>query len=196
MKNRGFTIVELVVVMTIMAILVSLGTFSAYRAQVNARDTERAADVASIARGLEERYKLGNSFAVTNNGSTELQAGQYPGNNELIHTWGHSRSHITPNIIDGGYDTQVFPGTTKASFTSPSDRYLTWSCVWACTSRPDNPSAFIPSYVTPATDLDKYVYVPIDATGDVCCCSGCVRFELFYKKESTGELVKVNSNHQ
>ena len=48
-KPRGFTIVELVVVMTIMAILLTLGVVCLNASQLNARNMKRDTDLDAIA---------------------------------------------------------------------------------------------------------------------------------------------------
>lgn len=63
---EGFTVVELVVVMVIMAILLTLGVASYNSYQVNVRDSERLADINAIATGLEARYDKGNSSITLN----------------------------------------------------------------------------------------------------------------------------------
>ena len=71
MKRRaGFTIVELVITITIMAILFTLAVVNLRGSQVGARDDERKADVDSIARALETFYMSGTD------GSTVV--GRYP----------------------------------------------------------------------------------------------------------------------
>ena len=51
--RRGFTIVEIVIVMVIMAILIGLAVLNISSTQANARDNKRKTDVENIARGLE-----------------------------------------------------------------------------------------------------------------------------------------------
>jgi prepilin-type N-terminal cleavage/methylation domain-containing protein len=65
MHHRGFTIVELIIVITIMAILMTLGVVNLRNAQVNARDTERKTDISTIAKYLEVYYTSGNNSTST-----------------------------------------------------------------------------------------------------------------------------------
>lgn len=53
--RRGFTVVELVVVMVIMAILLAIGGLAIGSSRANARDAERTSDIEILARGLETR---------------------------------------------------------------------------------------------------------------------------------------------
>lgn len=59
MKQRGFTIVELLITITIMGILLALGTVVLSSTQVQARDDERKADVQAIQIALESFYASG-----------------------------------------------------------------------------------------------------------------------------------------
>ena len=59
MRRRGFTIIELVITITIMAILLTLGVVSLSGTQKNARDSERKSDISTIALNLESYYLSG-----------------------------------------------------------------------------------------------------------------------------------------
>jgi len=49
MKRRGFTIIELIIVVTIMGILLTIGVVNLRGSQANGRDAERKVDVDTIA---------------------------------------------------------------------------------------------------------------------------------------------------
>lgn len=70
MNRRGFTIVELIIVIAIMGILLVLAVVNLRGTQVNARDNERKTDIENIGQHLEIFYKSGT------NGSTVV--GRYP----------------------------------------------------------------------------------------------------------------------
>jgi len=61
MNRRGFTIVELIITISIMAILLTLGTISLSDSQANARDSERKTDINTIALHLETFYISGTN---------------------------------------------------------------------------------------------------------------------------------------
>ena len=65
MKSRGFSIVELVIVITIMGILMSLATVTFIGTKANARDSERKADLQAIALHLETYYRDNGSYPST-----------------------------------------------------------------------------------------------------------------------------------
>jgi type II secretion system protein G len=50
---RGFTLVELLIVMAILGILMALGVSSFQSARIKARDAKRKSDIATIAKSLE-----------------------------------------------------------------------------------------------------------------------------------------------
>jgi prepilin-type N-terminal cleavage/methylation domain-containing protein len=73
MVKRGFTIVELIIVITIMGILIVLGVVNLNSSQTNARDAERKSDTETIATALESVYNSGYKNAIGN-----FKIGQYP----------------------------------------------------------------------------------------------------------------------
>ncbi|OGK18347.1 hypothetical protein A3G67_03580 [Candidatus Roizmanbacteria bacterium RIFCSPLOWO2_12_FULL_40_12] len=56
--RKAFTLLELLVVIGIIAVLVSLGTFSYTTAQKKARDTKRKGDLHAIQNSLEQYYSI------------------------------------------------------------------------------------------------------------------------------------------
>lgn len=66
MNHRGFTIVELLIVIAIMGILLTLGVVNLHGSQISARDSERKADAESIATYLETYYTSGSDSSAAN----------------------------------------------------------------------------------------------------------------------------------
>lgn len=69
-RNAGFTLVELLITMTVMVILLVLVVVSLRSNQANARDEERKTDVGVIAQQIESYYEAG---------TPTTNPGQYPG---------------------------------------------------------------------------------------------------------------------
>jgi prepilin-type N-terminal cleavage/methylation domain-containing protein len=65
MRTRGFTIVELIITITIMGILLTLAVVGVGTTQMNARDNERKADIEAIALHLESFYRGGSRDSST-----------------------------------------------------------------------------------------------------------------------------------
>ena len=185
-KKRGFTIVELVVVMTIMGILLTLGIVGLGASQANARDTERKSDIEAIAKGLESRYVQGNIFGV----ASYITKGTYPSVYELQHAQGQSVSTITPNqqtqyleqILNGTRTSNFFPpGAESSDITATFKPICTSSCAAAENAAQRDAAANTPGV---------YVYEPITATGAVCLNTACVRYNLYYRLETSSATVQ------
>lgn len=60
--SKGFTLVELLVAIAIIALLTSVGLVSFSRAQQNSRDARRKADLQSLKAALEMYYDSNNAY--------------------------------------------------------------------------------------------------------------------------------------
>ncbi len=132
-ERRGFTIVEVMIVIIIMGILLVIGTVLFRGYQSNARDKEREADVAAIQAYLESIYPMELRAGLKENGDVVKPAGAYP------------------TTTDSGYQEVIFKDLDAASLTPPGAD----SRLKVPTLQPVVPS---PSDV--ATIKDKYVYTP------------------------------------
>ena len=64
MKNRGFTLIELMVVVAVIAILATIALFGLRSAQGSARNTQRQQIANSVRSGLERYYGDKNTYVV------------------------------------------------------------------------------------------------------------------------------------
>lgn len=73
--NKGFTLLELLVVIGIIAILIAMGTVSYSTAQKKARDARRQGDLQALQKVLEQCYSLSSTYtypAITGNGTSSV----------------------------------------------------------------------------------------------------------------------------
>lgn len=196
-RRLGFTIVELVVVMVIMAILLTLATFNISGSQANARDNERNTDMAVVARGLETRYKEGNPDVTA---PSYVAPGSYPDITEMAHILGASNASFTPTQIAGGYPSDALPGTVAANFSPPGAAstpyagFVIASCAGTCGAA--NDSAVTGSTTGSAVTKAQYYYEPIDANGNICSGVPCVRYNLYWHTEVDNLSHILRSKHQ
>ena len=64
MKKKGFTLVELMIVITVIAILSTIAVVSFTRVQKQARDTKRKSDIRALATALQAYYTEKNQYVV------------------------------------------------------------------------------------------------------------------------------------
>lgn len=90
MKNKGFTLVELLVVMAILGILVTLVAGGFRTAQMRGRDSKRKSDLKEIANALEVFYSDHNKYPDANDGNGQIQACPYVSGEDNDCIWGAS----------------------------------------------------------------------------------------------------------
>ncbi|MBC7512470.1 prepilin-type N-terminal cleavage/methylation domain-containing protein [Candidatus Saccharibacteria bacterium] len=192
--KRGFTVIEVLVTILVMVILLGLGTVGLRASLANGRDAERQADIETIARGLETFYLKGNPYYIA-----APSKGSYPGSNMKIHIDG-------AGWCDAAYFKNAV-AQAEYNYCSPGQNY--WSEFLIPNAAMTPPGKSGPSVANPwlaaQTDIPariitnvnngEYVYLPLDADNNHCY-GLCPKFELYYKKETTGEVVKVKSVHQ
>ena len=64
-SKKGFSLIELLIVIAIIGILVSIGLAAFSRAQTQARDGQRKADIEQIRGALEQYYADNNHYPAT-----------------------------------------------------------------------------------------------------------------------------------
>lgn len=169
MNRRGFTIVELLIVIALMGILLTLSVVNLRSTQISSRDTERKTDIDTIASQLEIYYKVG-----TDN-STVL--GRYPSTAEL-----NNSTNIQANLRDADLKSFTPPGATSADtgFVAATNSTQTTAGV------------------SPQPTTSTYIYQPLQQNETLCNSAAqmCTKFNLYYKLESDGLVYMKTSKNQ
>lgn len=165
----GFTLIELIIVITVIGILLTVGLVAQSNLRDYATDRERGDDVASIARRLEQAYT-----------NQDIGSASYPSTAEIIaDATGRTRTLSGINA-----DALAAPGTTRSAIvpaTSPS-----------ISSPTPDPTSDTYVYLPLTTDdslctADPSTTLPAD---------NCVRFFLYYRTLIGKKLVALRSMHQ
>ena len=165
-RSRGFTLVELLIVIVIITLLAVLTTVNLRGSQANARDTERKNDVDNIVRGLEGYYVQSANNA------------RYP-SNYLTHP-DRTDDSVTDALRDIDTKSLRAPGQTTRSFISATNTIETITGV--------TPSPTINTYV--------YQPLQSNNTLCTSVAQECRRFNIFYRLESDNTVYKVMSKYQ
>lgn len=185
--NRGFTVVEVLVTLVVISILLGLGTVGIRSSLVNARESERKADIETIARGLEARYNRSYSYKwVDGDGITQTSTfgpGDYPGSTEswdVLFYWG--RAPIA----------EALPGVSAAAWMSPGGHNTSGgSCILYGfpSAQPKCDAAEKPSNIQEAFAdgsggwKDVYLYEFVGKDGKYCN-GDCTRYNLYWISET------------
>lgn len=166
--QRGFTLVELVIVITIMSIILVLGVVNLRSSQATARDQERKTDVENIARGLEGFY--------TNSTGTPSYPSTYIGSAAT------SDTDVTRALQNIDMKSLQAPGvaTGVRSLKSATNANETTTGV------------------APLPTITEYVYQPLQLDNTLCSLTTqeCRRYNLFYRLEGDTTVYKVSSKNQ
>ena len=167
MKMRGgFTVVELVITLTIMAILMSLAVVNLSDTLAKGRDQERKTDVNNIIIFQEAAYNRSTTRSYFTN-----TAALSPGTTSTIDSWYQNidRNNLrAPGAAAGTYSVVAASNTTQTA-----------------------------TGVFPQPTNTTYVYQPIETDGSVCDTVGaCRKFNIYYREESTGNVVMTTSRSQ
>ncbi len=177
MKRGGFSIIEIIVTVTVLGILLTLAVVSMSSSQVNARDTERKSDVESIALYFENYRK--------NNATTELDGLSFSG-------WSYPDRVI---ISSPTYFKQVLPDIPSTVLRAPGVKESDPMSLIIATNATQTTSG-----VTPQPTTSQYIYQPLTATGTLCndlfLQGGCAKFNIFYRLESDDTVQMMTSRAQ
>ncbi|UTX51517.1 prepilin-type N-terminal cleavage/methylation domain-containing protein [Candidatus Saccharibacteria bacterium TM7i] len=179
MRRGGFSIIEIVITITILGILLALAVVSMNASQVNARDAERKADIEAIAIQFEGYYKNPMSGSSTMWGDQYfMSGGSYPGVEYL------DNSGLT--IITPEADPKIFRAPGVSVDQPPS--------IIKATNAVQTPTG-----VQPQPTTKTYVYQALTKTGAVCIdpfLATCVKFNLYYRLEKDDSIQMVTSKNQ
>lgn len=166
MSKRAFTIVELIITITIMGILMILAVVSINATQVRARDDERKTDIEAIATALESYYNVGNDSVSGYN--------RYP-----TTTLAASESSIREYLRDINTQSVIAPGEETISLV-------------AATNATQTPEGVSPQ---PAYGQYMYQPINSTGglcTGSV----ECRKYNLYYRLETDNTVYKYTSKNQ
>lgn len=221
MKNKGFTIIEMIVVISIISILSALATVQALRSQMVARDKERLDDVRAISLTIQDVYDNGNIdgniIASGDSSITTAVSMGYPSTRWLSSAAASDAQTVSmiQNIrLDARKSPYLASGTTVPNF----------SLVAATTNADLNNTNKTAGGITLSTSNDVYVYQPLDSAGALCAyatglvstgtgtsattgktgaasqaviaprlADNCVKYNIYYLSEAGNEIIKVRS---
>jgi prepilin-type N-terminal cleavage/methylation domain-containing protein len=221
MRNKGFTIVEMIVVITIISILAALGTVQMLRSEAIARDKERADDVSAINLTFQDVYDNGhiegNIVASGDASVTSAVVMGYP--STAIAMSAYSASAQTTTILQN-----IRLDALKSPYLASSAVSPTFSLVPATSNAGLDNTALTAGGVSLGTNNDVYVYQPLDSNGTVCkfatgdvttgtgtsattgkaasanqiveaprLANNCVKYNIFYFSEGQNAIIKVQS---
>jgi len=168
MVRRGFTIVELLIVIAIMGILLVLAVVNVRGTQITARDNERKGDVEATALALENFYR--NDFRNTDTGTS---SGRYPSTGLIP---------IVPSVL---------PDLDPKSYSAPGQ---TASSLIAATNTDQTTTGVTPQ---PTIDQYVYQPLSHNGTNWVLCSSGeCRKFNIYYRLEADNTVYQLKSKNQ
>ncbi|MGB2786839.1 MAG: prepilin-type N-terminal cleavage/methylation domain-containing protein [Candidatus Saccharimonadaceae bacterium] len=131
-KNSGFTIIEMLIIVIVIALLATIGVVSYSAAQMRARDTERKNDLASLRDSLQIYYsKYGNYLetasgcGTSNNGEgwvSQATGGSY--SNSIVNCL-KTAGYLNSDIVDPSGCINNLPAP-KCS--SPTKAYMKANC--------------------------------------------------------------------
>lgn len=170
MKVRGFSIVEIIIIITVMGILLTLAVVNLSGSQVNSRDDERKADIEAISTYLESFYRTG----------TDEGSGYYP-----------PTDVITASLAADQGLRDVFADNNSKAFIAPGQSDIADSFVVA-----EN-DIQTTAGIEPSPAIGNYVYQPLLGDGTLCeTGTACRKFNLYYRLESNDTIQMVTSKNQ
>jgi type II secretory pathway pseudopilin PulG len=175
-RTSGFTLIEVLITVTVMVVLLILGVVSMSNTEPRARDEERKTDAAIIARHLENYYSTGVD--------TSPAIGEYPSTAEI-------NTEAKAIALLRGIDAKVLRAPTLND--NASINFV------MATTNATNPPAPAPSASLTA-GAATYVYQPLTSTGALCTSAAteCRKFNLYYvlETDATATVQVIASKNQ
>lgn len=200
--RRGFTVIEVMIVIAIMAILLVIGTVMYRGYQASARDKERESDVAALQAYLESIYPV---EIKDDSGNIIKLAGTYPA---LPEEKDDDFSYLDRAFADLDAKSMTPPGVGGANGTlapdvPPSGLYIPaeGDITSAYCSGSSRKCYVRPSAINPT--IHQYIYAPGPSSNELCTIDQtgytssekCRRYTIFYRTEGGG-VQKVESKHK
>lgn len=162
--SRGFTIVEVTIVLVIMVILMTLAIVGFRSSQANARDEKRHADIEVIVQQLENYYTV-NYDDVSNPIALHSGQGRYPSTSMM-----NSETNIRAYL----------PDLPRASLRAPNVDTSNSPSLIPATNANTNLGG-----VSPQPTLTTYVYQPLRSNNSLCTAvaDDCKKFTIYYRVE-------------
>ena len=192
MKRRGFTIVELTIIIVVMAILLALGMAGFRSSMISARNDMRRTNAEVLARGLESYYlKADNRY------TTATRAGnRYPSLHDQMHAVGWSMPGYTPAQVDGGYKNDWLTGVPERIVDNSRSMYwVPGNSLGGGGTTPNMPDNSAAVLADSGNTVDTIVYeaimfYPADGWGPdrFGMCLGadqnCTSYNIYYQTEN------------
>lgn len=185
--RRGFTVVEIIVVIVLMGILLALAMTRLSGTQVAARDDALKKEAESVTRSLEEYYKTGNP-------NYSIPPGSYPSTDEFRHASGENVPAIGAQVTGGYLDTWLdgvrLPVTSKLRLITMSGQ-TPENSTNISNSTPAGVITYEPLVFTPASgpDPDRFTF----CTSKTALCN---KFNIYYRNEQNNIVHVIKSERQ
>lgn len=173
MVRHAFTVVELLITITIMGILLTLVVVNVNSSQMSARDSERKSDIEAIAVALETYRDTNNQSS----GVVDSGLGYYP---------------PTTYISNDTTFKAILPDLDPKLARAPGVDVSSAKSLVVATNPTQTTNG-----VAPTPTINTYIYQPITASNALCNSTViCRKFNLYYVTETDGVVHIVTSHSQ
>ena len=174
MTRRGFTVVELIITITIMGILLTLAVVNLTASQANGRDAERKGDVEALALNIENYYT-----------------------NQDLNLFMSGGTYLGSSYLNDSEVKQFLPDLDPKSTHAPGADVNGPISVVEATNAIATTAGVQPQ---PSKSNDVYVYQPLTANGALCfdpfITGECRKFNIYYYQEVSGTVEMITSKRQ